>query len=625
LSTVLGVAIAYYCLIDPHLAIAMKLLGRNLGHELDRALLTGADELNLGLLMLEGGLLSALVGRIPFPKFEPSRDPSAEILQTVADSRDAVYLLDRQWQFRYVNAQGAAYLQTPPADLLEQQALDFLPQHEDSVVYQALQRSIETKTPAQFEAFCLPSNLWLEMQAYPTRDGIAVFAHDITARKQLEAERDQLLRREQAVRTTAEQAEQRSAFLSEVSKLLNAALDEASIKQAAQAIVPFLADGCLIFAIEAGRLRPLAIAAADSVQQSQLEAFAAQYQQRSPSRNLTQMLPAGLLEEESVCGTLFDVDAEAIALCEAVAPQACLLLPLTAHERTLGMMQLVRASAYTAAEMALAEELARRTAIAIDNAQLYRQARMLNHLKDEFLSTLSHELRTPLNVISGWTQLLQMQQYDAMTNQAIDTIDRNASLQAQIIDDLLDASHVITGRIQLQPVSTDLGAIVWDVIESLGVTAEAKAIALSYTGEAIDPLSLDPRYIRQAIWNLLTNAIKFTSFGGRVEIRLEVETKDRRQKALEKSLPNPQPPIPNPNVCLTITDTGIGIHPEFLPYVFDRFRQEDGSTTRHYGGVGLGLAIVRHIVELHGGSIHAESAGVGKGATFTLLLPRSDR
>ncbi|MBD2090015.1 PAS domain-containing protein [Microcoleus sp. FACHB-1515] len=618
LSTALAGAIVFYSLFDLHSIEAVQ----NGAISNSGWLLPPADAVNLSLFLLEGSLLSALIGRVPFPgrSWPPdtqSPAATAEILQTIANSNDGFYLLDRQWQICYVNSRGTELLHTTSAELIGQSIWNWLSKMEGSDFEQALHRSIETGQTAQLEAFCPQYNAWLEIQAYPTAQGLAVLAHDITSRKQIEAERDQLLRREQAVRSTAELAEQRSAFLAEVSKILHASLEESSITQAAGSIVPFLADGCLIFALEAGCLTPIAIAAADPVSQLQLEALADHYRQHSLRTDLMQLLPARLLEE-GICETLFDTNADAIAACRSMAAQACLLLPLIAHDRALGLMQLVRSAAYTPAEVALAEELARRTAIAIDNAQLYRQAQTLNRLKDEFLSTLSHELRTPLNVISGWAQILQTRAFDDMTNHAIEMIGRNADLQAQIINELLDASYVITGRIQLQPAAADLGAIACEVIASLKFAADAKSVELHYEGEAIEPLWLDARYVHQAIWNLIGNAIKFTPSGGRVDVRL-ARRKDEGGK-MEATSP-PASRILRPFICLTISDTGIGIAPEFLPYVFDRFRQEDGSTTRTYGGMGLGLAIVRHIVELHGGTIHAESAGVGKGATFTMLLP----
>lgn len=624
----LSTGIACYCLIDPDFSIAPKLFQSGVsGGSTALTLLDLSQSFNLSLFLLEGGLLSALLGRVPFPRLQPAAQlgasPAAiadQVLQTVKTSNDGFYLLDRQYRCCYVNVQGAAYLQTAPTALLHQPLWHHLPELE-AATQSAMQTAIEANRSIQFELCC--HELWLEMQVHPTAQSIAVFARDITRRKQIESERDQLLRREQAIRSTAEQAEQRSAFLSEISKLLSGSLESGSnLVQAAQAIVPFLADGCLMFRLEAGRLHAIAIASADAQQQPQLERLAAHAQQRSPSLEAIALPQQMQLFDQALCETLFAATPEALAACETLAPQLGLLLPLVAHDRTLGLMLLVRDRSYTAAELALAEELARRTAIAIDNAQLYAQAQLLNRLKDEFLSTLSHELRTPLNVISGWTQLLQLRQHDEVTNQAIDIISRNARLQAQIIDELLDASWIITGRIQLQPQSIDLAGLIADVISSLTLAAAAKAIALNYHPDlTLGQLQLDPRYMRQIIWNLIGNAIKFTPNGGHIEVRLSRISDQTAPTPADNPLLPLHPSFPPAAAQLTVTDTGIGINPEFLPYVFDRFRQEDGSTTRSYGGLGLGLAIARHLVELHGGSIQAESPGVGQGATFTLKLP----
>jgi PAS domain S-box-containing protein len=234
--------------------------------------------------------------------------------------------------------------------------------------------------------------------------------------------------------------------------------------------------------------------------------------------------------------------------------------------------------------------------------QSRREAEAANRAKDEFLATISHELRTPLNAIYGWARLLQMGDLDAETvASAYETIERNAKAQAQLIDDLLDVSRIIAGRLRLDVRAIALGPVIEAAIETVQPAAEAKGISLqSRFDEKVGPISGDPDRLQQVIWNLLSNAIKFTPSGGRVEVRL-----DQIDFAVQ----------------IHVQDTGIGISPEFLPYVFDRFRQAEGTSTRIYGGLGLGLAIVRHLVELHGGTVSADSAGEGRGASFTVTLP----
>jgi signal transduction histidine kinase/ActR/RegA family two-component response regulator len=225
-----------------------------------------------------------------------------------------------------------------------------------------------------------------------------------------------------------------------------------------------------------------------------------------------------------------------------------------------------------------------------------------NHLKDDFLATLSHELRTPLNSILGWAKIIHTQNLDnGMKARAVDTIIRSAQSQAKLIEDLLDISRIISGKMRLDARPVQLPSLIEDVLETVRLAAEVKAIRLE---SIIDPKAAvvtgDSERIQQIIWNLLSNAIKFTPKEGRIQIRLE-----RIKSHLE----------------LSISDTGQGIDPEFLPQVFDRFRQGDSSSTRKTTGLGLGLAIVRHLVELHGGSIYADSRGEGQGATFTVNFP----
>jgi PAS domain S-box-containing protein len=234
--------------------------------------------------------------------------------------------------------------------------------------------------------------------------------------------------------------------------------------------------------------------------------------------------------------------------------------------------------------------------------ELTETAEKANHLKDNFLATLSHELRTPLTAIIGWSEMLGNPRLDPVTSlRAVEIIRRNARMQVQLVDDLLDVSRIITGKLRLSVQPVDLGAILIAAVDGLRPAAEAKEMRLELQLDApAGHISGDPDRLQQVAWNLLSNAIKFTPKGGRVLVRLE-----RVESHLE---------------C-TVCDTGKGIAPEFLPHVFDRFRQADATTTRVFGGLGLGLAIVRQLVELHGGTVGVDSEGEGLGATFTLSLP----
>jgi PAS domain S-box-containing protein len=230
------------------------------------------------------------------------------------------------------------------------------------------------------------------------------------------------------------------------------------------------------------------------------------------------------------------------------------------------------------------------------------EAERASRLKDEFLATLSHELRTPLSAIVGWSQVLATGKASpADIEQGLDAIQRNARAQTQLIEDLLDMSRIISGKLTLNVQWTDLASVVNAAVDSVRPAADAKGIRLrKILDPHAGPVSGDPTRLQQVVWNLLSNALKFTPKGGAVDVLLQ-----RVDSHLE----------------ITVRDTGIGISPEFLPVVFERFRQADASTTRLHGGLGLGLSIVRNLVELHGGTIRAESAGLNQGATFVVILP----
>jgi PAS domain S-box-containing protein len=231
-----------------------------------------------------------------------------------------------------------------------------------------------------------------------------------------------------------------------------------------------------------------------------------------------------------------------------------------------------------------------------------QEAERANRIKDEFLAVLSHELRSPLNPILGWVKILRNRTVDAaMTDRALETIERNAMLQVQLIDDLLDVSRIIQGKTSLTIQPLNLASVIEAAITVIQLSASAKSIQLKYNlAPNVGLISGDANRLQQVVWNLLSNAIKFTPVGGEVSISL-----DRQDKQAQ----------------IQVSDTGKGISGEFLPYVFEYFRQADSSTTRTHGGLGLGLAIVRHLVELHGGTVAADSGGINQGATFTVTLP----
>ena len=261
-----------------------------------------------------------------------------------------------------------------------------------------------------------------------------------------------------------------------------------------------------------------------------------------------------------------------------------------------------------AANASLRAEVEERRRMEVERAALLErekaaraQAETVNRMKDEFLATLSHELRTPLNAILGWAHLLTSGKADAaMSERALAVIRNNAMAQSQLIEDILDVSRIIGGKLRLKTGPVQLREVIEAALDSAMPAADAKNIRIEREYDDVEPITGDKDRLQQIVWNLLSNAVKFTPRDGRVAVTLQRG---------------------NDEVVLIVRDTGIGILPEFLPCVFDRFSQADSSATRRHGGLGLGMAIVRHLVELHGGTVHAESDGENRGATFTARLP----
>jgi signal transduction histidine kinase/CheY-like chemotaxis protein len=241
----------------------------------------------------------------------------------------------------------------------------------------------------------------------------------------------------------------------------------------------------------------------------------------------------------------------------------------------------------------------RDTLVALQRARL--EAEHANRLKDEFLATVSHELRTPLNAILGWVAMLRQARFERERVASIlEIIERNAKAQAQLIADVLDISRMISGRVKLEVTAVSLAHVICDAVDSVRPGAAARGIELHLDVDEGPVANADPDRLQQVVWNLLSNACKFTSEGGRIDVTLRAD----RTRA-----------------TITVADTGIGISPDFLPYVFDRFRQAEQGFTRSHGGLGLGLAIVKHLVEMHGGEVTVRSDGLGKGAAFDVRLP----
>ncbi len=422
--------------------------------------------------------------------------------------------------------------------------------------------------------------------------------------------------------TESKREESRRRFLEEATAALAESLDyEATLAQVAKLAVPRLADWCAVDILEPGRHpRPRRVAAAhvDPEKVALVRALRARSPRDEDVRaGVPNVLRTGRseLHPEIADAAFLDVAyaEEQARLARALQPRSVMIVPLAARGRTLGAMTYAWAesgSTYTKEDLAFAEELGRRCGLAIENARLYaaeqrarESADVANRAKDEFLATVSHELRTPLNAIMGWAKLLSSGRLDEERRaRAIETIDRNAVAMAQLIEDLLDISRIITGKMRLEVQPVDLARVIEAAIESVKPAADAKEIAITSTLDrsAASTLMGDPTRLQQVVWNLLSNAVKFTDKGGRIDVVMRPCDSE---------------------IEISVTDSGKGIDPTFLPHVFDAFRQEDASNTRARGGLGLGLAITKQLVELHGGQIEAKSDGEGRGSRFVVRLP----
>jgi PAS domain S-box-containing protein len=424
--------------------------------------------------------------------------------------------------------------------------------------------------------------------------------------------------------------EQAQRFLAESSKVLASSLDyETTLTSIAEFVVPNLADWCAVHVVdEAGVTHQLAVTHVNTKQIVWAKQLQAQYPyDPTAAMGVAQVIRSGQPELYSeISDSLlaqFAHDQEHLKLLKDVGFSSVMIVPMRLYDRTLGTISFIAAESgrrYDKIDLNLAEELGRRAALAIDHAWLYATAQQnrvkaeaANRTKDEFLAVLSHELRSPLNPILGWAKLLNTRKLDeATTTRALETIERNAKLQTQLIEDLLDVSRILQGKLSLSIQPVDPITLIEAALETVRLSAIAKSIQIVTSLMPVGHVWGDPNRLQQVIWNLLSNAIKFTPTRGRVEVKLEGIRDGEDAESLNGSYTY---------AMITVRDTGKGISPNFLPHVFDYFRQADSTTTRRFGGLGLGLAIVRHIVELHGGTVQAESLGEDQGATFTVCLP----
>jgi signal transduction histidine kinase len=411
-------------------------------------------------------------------------------------------------------------------------------------------------------------------------------------------------------RIETEEARRRMQFLAEASEVLGASLDyDETLTSVVRLAVTFLADWCSVDMCEAdGSMRRIAVSHADPTR-ADLMKRAMTYPPDPLGRHprtialrtgRSQLVPE--IRQEDLATVISD--QEQLEVMRQLAYRSAMVVPLVSRSETLGVLMFAITDSdrrYDAADLVLAEDLARRCALAVDNARLYRAAQEANRTKDRFLATLSHELRSPLNAVVTWAHLLRSGRLDeARTRRALSTIESSARLQARLIEDLLDIARVSSGKLHFEPGSVDVRSTIEASIDVVRAAADEKHITLDVVAD-VERCQVpgDATRLQQVFGNLLGNAVKFTQEGGTVTVELACGDSE---------------------AIVVVQDSGAGIPADQLPRIFEPFQQAGAASVRK-GGLGLGLAISRHLIELHHGTIRAESAGVGRGARFTITLP----
>ena len=408
--------------------------------------------------------------------------------------------------------------------------------------------------------------------------------------------------------TARRRAEESLRFLARVSELVTSSLDaRTTLETAAEAALPVLGELCVIDVIEGSTIRRAAVRHVDPSMQDAVRLL----KTYDPRMDLPYGPPAAIRTGKTE--VVPELPPEELAkrgndeahrdILRRLATRSYMTVPLIARGGTIGAVTVSsrQTNRYDTADLELAELFARRVALALENAQLHTAAVEANRAKDEFLATVSHELRTPMTATLGWVRMLLIGSLDEETTLlAVDSIDRSTRAQARLIEDILDVSSIISGKFRLEVGPVDLRDVITNAIETLRPAATAKQIAIDVALELTPPFQGAANRLQQVVWNLLSNAIKFVPRGGHIAVQLT-----RGESAAR----------------IVVSDDGPGIDPAFLPHVFERFQQADGGSARAHSGLGLGLAIVRHLAELHGGNATVESDGPGHGARFTVELP----
>ena len=448
---------------------------------------------------------------------------------------------------------------------------------------------------------CLPISLTVSpVRIDGTVVGASKIARDITDWKQSQA--------------AADREQRRTAFLVQMAEALSKSLDYAkTLANLATLAVPTIGDWCAVDMMQDdGEIARLAVAHVDPEKAELAREVRRRYDNPNAPYSVTQVIRTGtpaIISEitDDMIVAAARGDTERIRLFRLLGLTSYMCVPLVAGGRSLGALTLATAESgrrYTADDLKFSEDIASRAALAVDNARSHEQLHQANRLKDDFLATLSHELRTPLNAILGYARMISggLIAEDKLLR-AVQTIERNATTLTQMVEDVLDVSRIVSGKMRLNVQPVDLPLVLHEAVETIRPAADAKRIRINAVIDPqVSPISGDPDRLQQIVWNLLSNAVKFTPKEGQIQLRLERV---------------------NSSVEIIVSDTGTGIAPEFLPHLFERFRQADADTARQRTGLGLGLAIVRNLTELHGGSVYASSSGAGTGATFRVRLPVS--
>ncbi|MEG4324781.1 ATP-binding protein [Microcoleus sp. herbarium5] len=484
-----------------------------------------------------------------------SEEQSRNILESIGE---AFFALDENWRFTYVNQFAEKLLARIPGDLIGKNLWEEYPGligNEFEPIYWIPMRD---RVPASLTAFYPDHDRWYEVRSYPAANGITVYFKNVTDQIQAEAA---LRQSEERYRTLFESIDEGFCIIEVLFDANDTPIDYRFLE-----INP-------VFEQQTGLQQAVGKTARQLVPDIE-DHWIKIYGQVALTGE-----PVRFENGSEAMNRWFDVYA-----CRTGQPEARKVALVFKDISDRKRIEAER------------EQLLQREQIAREAAE------RANRIKDEFLAVLSHELRSPLNPILGWSNLLQRGNLDATkTATALATIERNARLQSQLIDDLLDISRILNGKLSLNAMSVDLNMVISAALETVRLAAEAKSLQIQTTFSPSQGMVIgDSGRLQQVIWNLLSNAVKFTPQGGQITVRL-TQTGTHAQ--------------------IQVTDTGKGINPDFLPYVFEHFRQEDGATTRKFGGLGLGLAIARQVVEMHGGKIWVESRGEGHGATFTVELP----